>query len=149
MKLNKQDKKKVTIGLGVLVLVLIVVFAYGKVRGRNENEQREIDVSVNLTDQNGQTVTYDPNPLLIRLNKGLTTTVFFSTSERCSAIKELLLLDSVRFMATVKGYQEKYGSTLVADMRACWRVCTEGALNQENLFEQVEERINNLKDIIQ
>lgn len=146
MKLSKKDRQKVGIGVGVLVVVLIVVFVLGKMNGRNEKEQREIDVTVNVTDQNGQTTTYDPNPLLVRLNKGLTTTAWFSTSDRCKAIEELLELDSVRFMATVKGYEEKYGETIVTHIRACYWQCTDG---WNNHFAEVEQRINNLNDIIQ
>lgn len=151
MKLNKENQKKIAIGVGALVIVLIVVFAFGKVKGRNENEEREIDVTVNLTDKNGQTVSYDPNPLLIRLNKGLTTTYYFNSTlntERCQPIEELYALDSLRFMAAVKGYEEKHGVSIVTHMNACYTTCSSHG-RQLNFFKAIEERIDNLKDIIQ
>lgn len=151
MKLNKEDKKKLGIGVSALVVILILVFVYGKMKGRDENEEREINVTVDIQDQNGQTITYDPNELLIRLNKGLTTTYFFNSTlntERCQPIEELYALDSVRFMATVKAYEEKYSVSIITHMNACYTTCSSHG-RQLNFFRAIEERIDNLKDIIQ
>jgi hypothetical protein len=146
--MKKADKQKLYIGLGALALVLMVVFVFGKMKGRDENEQREIDVKVNIKDENGQTVTYDPNPLLKRLNKGLITRYYFDFSERCDPIKELYALDSVRFMATVRAYKEKYGVPIKTHMLPCYVDCNTGANSTENHFDLIYNRIDNLKDII-
>jgi len=150
MKLNKEDKKKLSIGFMLLVLLLIVVFAYGKMQGLAENEEREIDVIVDIKDENGQTVSYDPNPLLVRLNKGLTTRYYFDFSERCDSIKELYSLDSVRFVAVVKAYKEKYGVDIQVHMRACYVDCNvKIGVQALNHFDLIYDRIEKLKDIIQ
>jgi len=144
--MKKADKKKVLFGVGALVLVLMVVFVFGKRKGREENEQREIDVQVDIKDENGQAVSYDPNPLLRRLNKGLTTRYYFDFSERCDPIKELKQLDSIRFMATVRAYKVKYGDELKTHMEACNVGCGDGGPIGD--FDLIYNRINSLKDII-
>ena len=147
--MTKKNKKYLAIG-GVALLLLIIIFVFGKQIGKNENEDRQIDVSVNIEDANGNTSTYDPNPLLEKLNKGLTTTYFFNStlnSERCAPIEELYALDSVRFMATVKGYKEKYGVSLITHMNGCYTTCSSQG-RQLNFFQAIEQRIINLKDII-
>lgn len=148
MKIKKEDQKKILVGVGALVVILMIVFVFGKLKGRSENEQREIDVTVNIKDEQGQTITYNPNELLRRLFKGLNTTYFFNSTakeERCNAIEELYQLDAARFMATVKAYQEKYGASIVDHMKACYFTCYNGGGNR---FVLIEQRINNLKDLI-
>ena len=142
--MTKKNKKYLAIG-GAALLLLIIIFIFGKQIGKNENEQRDIDVTVDIKDEHGNVTKYDPNPLLIRLNKGLITTYYFSTSERCKPMEELMALDSIYFMATVKAYKEKYGTSIVVHMRDCYRVCTDG---WNNHFSTIEERIETLKDII-
>jgi hypothetical protein len=146
MEIKKEDHKKIMLGIGALALVLMVVFVLGKRKGQEENEQREIDVQVNITDENGDSVSYNPNPLLTRLNKGLTTRYYFDFSERCDPIKELKLLDSVRFMATVRAYKVKYGDELKTHMEACNVGCGDGGPIGD--FDLIYNRINSLKDII-
>jgi hypothetical protein len=149
MKLNKEDKNKLGIGLGVFIVILMLVFVYGKMKGRDENEDREISVVVDIKDENGQTVTYDPNPLLIRLNKGLTTRYYFDYSERCTPIKELYSLDSLRFVAVVKAYKEKYGVDIQVHMKACYVDCNvKTGIQALNHFDLIYDRIDKLKDII-
>lgn len=148
MKIKKTDQKKILFGIGALVLVLMVVFVLGKLQGKSENEQREIDVKVNIKDDQGQTVVYDPNELLKRLNKGLTTTYFLNSSAnkgRCRAIEELYKLDAPRFMATVKAYQEKYGVSIVTHMKACYFTCYN---NEGSIYKLIEQRIIHLKNLI-
>ncbi|WP_156039927.1 hypothetical protein, partial [Aureispira sp. CCB-QB1] len=101
------ENKHLFLGAGAL-LAIALAYLIGK-RQKKAVEQREIDVTVNLQDEHGQTVVYDPNPLLVRLNKGLITRYYFDFSERCNPIKELYDLDPARFMATVKAYKVKYG----------------------------------------
>ncbi|WMX16559.1 hypothetical protein [Aureispira sp. CCB-E] len=147
--MKKADKQKMLYGVGALVLVLMVVFVLGKLQGRTEKEQREIDVQVDIKDENGQTVTYDPNPLLERLHKGLTTRYYFDFSERCDPIKELYSLDSVRFMAAVRAYKVKYGIDIQVHMKACNVDCNVNTgLQALSYFDLIYQRINNLKDII-
>lgn len=140
-----KNKKYLTIA-AVLILVLILVFVLGKLKGRTENEQRQIDVKVKIKDDNGQLITYDPNELLIRVHNGLTTTFFWDPSQRCEALEELYQLDSIRFMAAVRAYEEKYGAPLLRHIKACWFTCYQGG---KNLYSSIEQRITNLKDIIQ
>lgn len=146
MEIKKEDHKKIMLGIGALALVLMVVFVFGKMKGREENEEREIDVQVNIKDENGETVSYDPNPLLIRLNKGLITRYYFDFSERCDPLKELKLLDSIRFMATVRAYKVKYGEDIKTHMEACIVGCGDGGPIGD--FDLIFNRINTLKDII-
>ena len=147
--MKKADKKKMLYGVGALVLVLMVVFVLGKLQGRTEKEQREIDVQVDIKDENGQTVTYDPNPLLERLHKGLTTRYYFDFSERCDPIKELYALDSVRFMAAVRAYKVKYGVNIQVHMNECNVGCDAPTqLGSLGYFSLIYNRIDNLKDII-
>ncbi|WP_052600219.1 hypothetical protein [Aureispira sp. CCB-QB1] len=148
MKINKTDQKKIALGIGALVIILMVVFVFGKQQGRNENEQREIDVQVNIKDEQGHTVAYNPNELLKRLNKGLTTTFFFNSTakkERCEAIEDLYQLDATRFMATIKAYQEKYNVSIITHMKACYFTCYS---DNGSLYNLVEQRFNHLKNLI-
>ncbi|BDS12389.1 hypothetical protein [Aureispira anguillae] len=132
-----------------LVLVLILVFVFGKHFKKDNTEQKNIDVKVNIKDQNGQTIAYDPNPLLIRLNKGLTTRYYFDFSERCNPIKELYNLDAARFMAAVKAYKSKYNEDITTHMKACYANCkTTGTYNGENYFDLIYQRIAALRDVI-
>ncbi|CAA6828674.1 MAG: Unknown protein, partial [uncultured Aureispira sp.] len=64
MEIKKEDHKKIMLSIAALALVLMVVFVLGKQKGRDENEEQTIDVQVNIKDENGDTVSYDPNPLL-------------------------------------------------------------------------------------
>lgn len=147
MEIKKEDHKKIMLSIAALALVLMVVFVLGKQKGRDENEEQTIDVQVNIKDENGDTVSYDPNPLLIRLNKGLTTTYFWDFSERCDPIKELYSLDAMRFMATINAYKVKYKVGFVAHLKACYYECDTGVYN-ENYSELIYQRIEHLKDII-
>lgn len=148
MKLKKGDQKKLLYGAGALVLILMVVFVYGKMQGQQEKEKREIDVKVRIKDKDGQDVVYDPNELLERLHKGLTTTYFWSMSERCDPVEELYNLDGPRFIAAIKAYKEKYGVSIIVHMNACYRSCyLQGG--QVDSFYAVKQRISNLKDLIQ
>jgi hypothetical protein len=147
--MKKADKKKMLFGVGALVLVLMVVFVFGKMQGRGENEQREIDVQVDIKDENGQAVSYNPNPLLKRLNKGLITRYYFDFSERCDPIKELYSLDSVRFIAAVRAYKVKYGVGIQVHMKECNVGCdAPPELGALGYFPLIYNRIENLKDII-
>jgi hypothetical protein len=149
MKLEKGDQQKIGFGLGAFFIILLLVFVYGKMKGREENESREIDVTVDITDQNGQASTYDPNPLLIRLNKGLITRYYFDFSERCIPLKELYALDSIRFMATVKAYETKYGVSIITHIDDCNVGCdAHPSLGSLGYFSLVKNRIDTLKDII-
>jgi hypothetical protein len=149
MEIKKEDHKKIMLGIGALALILMVVFVFGKMKGRDENEKREIDVQVNIKDENGETVSYDPNPLLVRLNKGLITRYYFDFSERCDPIKELYSLSSVRFIATVRAYKVKYDIDIQTHMKACNVDCNiNTGINALSHFELIYRRIDELKDII-
>jgi hypothetical protein len=149
MEIKKEDHKKIMLGIGALALILMVVFVFGKMKGREENEQQEIDIQVNIKDENGDTVSYDPNPLLRRLNKGLITRYYFDFSERCDPIKELYSLDSVRFMATVRAYKAKYDVDIQVHMKACNATCNVNTgIQALSHFDLIYSRIDNLKDII-
>lgn len=142
------QEKYLWIGGGVL-LVLAIAFLLGKYLGKNpKTEEREIDVKVNIQDQNGNTVPYDPEPLLRKLNYGLTTRFYFDFSERCNPIKELYNLDAARFMATIKAYKTKYNEELQTHMRATWVDCNTGTGGGENYFDLIYQRIVALQDII-
>ena len=141
------NSTKLFIGIGAFALVLMVVFVFGKQKGKDENEQREVDVTVNIKDENGETIVYNPNELLKRINKGLTTTYYWNFDERCNVIKELYNLDAVRFMATVRAYKVMYNVSLETHLKACYYDCDTGVYN-ENYSELIYQRIENLKDII-
>lgn len=126
-----------------------MVFLLGKHFKKSNTEQKDVDVKVHIKDQNGQTVAYDPNPLLQRLNRGLTTRYYFDFSERCNPIKELYNLDAARFMATIKAYKAKYNEDIKTHMKACYVDCNTGAGGGENYFSLIYQRINALKDVIQ
>lgn len=131
-----------------LILVLIIAFLVGKRFKKAAPENKEIDVQVNIQDENGQTVAYDPNGLLVRLNKGLTTRYYFDFSERCNPIKELYNLDAARFMATIKAYKTKYNEDITTHMKACYVDCNTGTGNDANYFDLIYQRIAALRDII-
>jgi hypothetical protein len=147
--MTKKNKKYLAIGSAALLL-LIIIFVFGKKIGNNENENRQIDVSVNIKDVNGNATTYDPNPLLVKLNKGLITRYYFDFSERCDPIKELYSLDSVRFVAAVKAYKVKYGVDIQVHMKACNVDCNinTGIGGTLSHFDLIYARIDKLKDII-
>jgi hypothetical protein len=146
--MTKKNKKYLAIGSAALLL-LIIIFVFGKRIGKNETEDRQIDVSVNIEDASGSITTYDPNPLLIKLNKGLITRYYFDFSERCDPIKALYSLDSVRFMATVRAYKVKYGVDLKIHMKECNVGCdAPPELGALGYFSLIYNRIDNLKDII-
>jgi hypothetical protein len=147
MKIKKEDHKKIMLGIGALALILMVVFVFGKMKGRDENDNKQVDVTVNIKDENGQTIAYDPNDLLKRLNKGLTTTYYWNFDERCNVVKELYNLDAVRFMAAVRAYKVKYNVSLETHLKACYYDCDTGVYN-ENYSELIYQRIENLKDLV-
>ena len=149
-ELKTQDHKKIMLGIGALALVLMAVFVFGKMKGRDENEEQTIDVQVNIKDENGETISYNPNPLLVRLNKGLITRYYFDFSERCDPIKELYALDSMRFVAAVKAYRVKYGVDIQAHMKACNVDCNinTGIGGTLSTFHLIYARIDKLKYII-
>ncbi len=148
--MNKEtitSNKHIFLGVGIL-LALIIAFLIGKRFKKSPTENKEIDVKVNIQDENGQTVAYDPNPLLIRLNKGLTTRYYFDFSERCNPIKELYNLDAARFMAAIKAYKTKYNEDITTHMKACYVDCNTGTGNNANYFDLIYQRIAALRDII-
>jgi hypothetical protein len=137
--------------LGGVVVLIVFVFVLGKYFGKtSENvEEREIDVQVNIKDENGNTVAYDPNDLITRLNKGLITRYYFDFSERCNPIQELHSLDSIRFVASVKAYKEKYGVDIQVHMKACNVDCNvKTGIEALSYFDLIYARIESLKDII-
>jgi hypothetical protein len=148
--MNKEiltENKTLFLGAG-LILVLVIAYLIGKRSKKGQTEQKAIDVQVNIKDENGQTISYDPNPLLIRLNKGLTTRYYFDFSERCNPIKELYNLDAPRFMAAVKAYKTKYNEDIITHMKACYVDCNTGTGNGANYFDLIYQRIAALRDII-
>lgn len=146
--MTKKNKKYLAIGSAALLL-LILIFVFGKRMGKDENEERQIDVSVNIEDASGSITTYDPNPLLIKLNKGLVTRYYFDFSERCDPIKTLYSLDSVRFMATVRAYKVKYGVALEIHMKECNVGCdAPPELGALGYFSLIYNRIDHLQNII-
>lgn len=149
MKLKKGDQKKLLYGAGALVLILMVVFVYGKMQGQQENEEREVDIKVRIKDENGQSISYDPNELITRLHKGLTTRYYFDFSERCEPAKELYNLDAPRFMAAIQAYKTKYNTPIEHHMDACYANCkTTNEYKGESYFDLIKQRHNALKDII-
>lgn len=137
--------------IGGLIVLIILVFVLGNYFGKKSKtvEHKEIDVQVNIKDENGNTVAYDPNDLITRLNKGLTTRYYFDFSERCNVIKELYNLDAARFMATIKAYKVKYNEDIQTHMRACYVDCNTGTGGDDNYFDKIYQRIIALQDIIQ
>ncbi|BDS12989.1 hypothetical protein [Aureispira anguillae] len=148
MKIKEMNTSYLAWG-SALVVILIVVFVFGKMQGRAENDSEEIDVLVNIKDEQGQTVSYDPNELLKRLNKGLTTRYYFDFSERCQPIKELYNLDAVRFMATIKAYKKKYQEDIATHMQACYTTCkTIGEYRGESYFDLIYAKRKALGGIV-
>ena len=149
MKKFTVSSKQLAIGGGVLLL-LALVFVIGQYQGKVSKQEKEIDVKVNIKDENGQTISYDPNPLLEKLNKGLTSWYFFSssiTTERCGPIGELYDLDAVRFMATVRAYKTKYGVDIRTHMNAVYRSCVSQS-GKGDYFDLITQRIDNLDNLI-
>jgi|VirMetMinimDraft_7_1064189.scaffolds.fasta_scaffold82685_2 hypothetical protein len=140
-------KNQMYIG-GVLVLI-VLIFVLGNYFGKTSKTNKQIDVQVDIKDENGNTIDYDPNELLERLNKGLTTTYFFDFSERCDPIQELYELDSVRFMAVVRAYKVKYGVDIQVHIAACNVGCDgSGGYGGYGYFMLIEKRIAGLESII-
>lgn len=140
-------KKQLYIG-GVVILI-VFIFVLGNYFGKTSKTNKQIDVQVDIKDENGNTVAYDPNELLERLNKGLTTRYYFNFSERCDPIQELYALDSIRFMAAVKAYRAKYGEDLKAHMKACYVGCDASIeLGSPGYFNLIYNRIDTLKGVV-
>jgi len=141
------ENKPLFLGAG-LILALVIAYLIGKRSKKDQPEQREIDVTVNIKDENGQTVTYDPNELLVRLNKGLITRYYFDFSQRCNPIKELYDLDPARFMAAVRAYKVKYGVDITIHMKACNVDCNlKAGINSLSYFDLIYQRINQLQAV--
>ena len=141
------ENKPLFLGAG-LILALVIAYLIGKRSKKDQPEQREIDVTVNIKDENGQTVTYDPNELLVRLNKGLITRYYFDFSQRCNPIKELYDLDPARFMAAVRAYKVKYGVDITIHMKACNVDCNlKTGINSLSYFDLIYQRINQLQAV--
>lgn len=135
--------------VGGAIVLIALVFVLGNYFGKKSDTNKNINVQVDLKDENGNTVAYDPNPLLERLNKGLTTTYFFDFSERCEPLQELYEMDSVRFMAAVRAYKVKYGVDIQTHIAACHVGCSEsGNYGTSNYFMLIEKRIKELESII-
>lgn len=132
-----------------LVVLIVLIFVLGNYFGKTSKTNKHIDVQVDIKDENGDTLAYDPNDLITRLNKGLTTRYYFDFSERCIPIKELYELDSLRFMAAVKAYRAKYGTDIQVHMQACNVGCDASPdLGSLGYFSLIYNRIDNFKDII-
>jgi hypothetical protein len=139
------ENKHLFFGAG-LILVLVIAYLVGKRSKKDEPEKKEIDVTVNIQDEHGQTVAYDPNELLVRVNKGLITRYYFDFSERCDPIKELYDLDPARFMAAVRAYKVKYGVDITIHMKACNVDCNiKTGINILSYFDLIYQRINQLQ----
>lgn len=145
MKKNPLLTKNQMYVSGVVILI-VLVFVIGNHFGKSSDTNKKIDVQVAIKDENGNTVVYDPNPLLERLNKGLKTTYYFDFSERCEPTEELYNLDSLRFVAAIKAYKEKYGVDIKNHMKACHVDCNNG--RAVGTFTLIYNRIDDLKDII-
>jgi hypothetical protein len=131
------------------VVLIVLIFVLGNYFGKTSSTNKKIDVQVDLKDEEGNTITYDPNELLEQLHKGLTTTYFFDFSERCEPIKALYNLDAVRFMATVRAYKVKYGVDLQIDIAGCNVGCSEsGSYGKYGYFMLIEKRIKELDSIV-
>jgi len=131
------------------VVLIVLIFVLGSYFGKKSKTNKQIDVQVDLKDENGNTIAYDPNELLERLNKGLTTRYYFDFSERCDPIQELYELDSVRFMAVVRAYKVKYGTDIQVHMAACNVGCDgSGGYGAYGYFMLIEKRIKELESII-
>jgi len=131
-----------------LILALVIAYLVGKRSKKDDVEKKEIDVTVNIQDEHGQTVSYDPNELLVRVNKGLITRYYFDFSERCDPIKELYDLDPARFMAAVRAYKVKYGVDITIHMKACHVDCNlKTGINSLSYFDLIYQRINQLQAI--
>jgi hypothetical protein len=141
------ENKHLFFGAG-LILVLVIAYLIGKRSKKDEPEKKEIDVTVNIQDEHGQTVAYDPNELLGRVNKGLITRYYFDFSERCDPIKELYDLDPARFMAAVRAYKVKYDVDITIHMKACNVDCNlKTGLNSLSYFDLIYHRINQLQAV--
>jgi hypothetical protein len=139
------ENKHLFFGAG-LILVLVIAYLVGKRSKKDKPEKKEIDVTVNIQDEHGQTVAYDPNELLVRVNKGLITRYYFDFSERCDPIKELYDLDPARFMAAVRAYKVKYGVDITIHMKACNVDCNlKTGINSLSYFDLIYQRINQLQ----
>lgn len=132
--------------IGGAIALITLVFVLGNYFGKTSSTNKQVNVQVDIKDENGNTVAYDPNPLLERLNKGLTTRYYFDFSERCEPIEELYALDSIRFMAAVKAYQVKYGEDIKTHMAACNVGCGNGG--PIGTFDLIYNRIDTLKGIV-
>lgn len=141
------ENKHLFLGAG-LMMALVIAYLIGKRSKKDQPEQREIDVTVNIQDENGQSVPYDPNELLVRLNKGLITRYYFDFSERCNPIKELYDLDPARFMAAIRAYKVKYGVDITIHMKACNVDCNlNSGINSLSYFDLIYQRINQLQAV--
>ena len=96
--------------LGGGAILAIGSYIYFTGLAAEKEKEKEISIGVNITDANGQTISYDPSTLMRKLHKGLTTSYFFDFSERCEPLQQLMNLDNLRFMATVKAYQKAYNN---------------------------------------
>lgn len=141
------QNKHLFFGAG-LILVLVIAYLIGK-RSKNKNvEKKEIDVTVNIQDEHGEIIAYNPNELLARINKGLITRYYFDFSERCDPIKELYDLDPARFMAAVRAYKVKYDVDITIHMKACNVDCNlKTGLNSLSYFDLIYHRINQLQAV--
>lgn len=68
--MTKKNKKHLAIG-GGLLLLFILVFTFAKRLGKDETEHKQIDVTVNITDENGQTVSYNTSQQRLNNNRFL------------------------------------------------------------------------------
>jgi hypothetical protein len=141
------ENKHLFLGAG-LIMALVIAYLVGKRSKEDSAEKKEIDVTVNIQDENGDAITYDPNPLLARLNKGLITRYYFDFSERCNPIKELYDLDPARFMATIRAYKVKYDVDITTHMKACNVDCNlNTGINSLSYFDLIYQRINQLQAV--
>lgn len=137
--LNNLSKKQKIAGGVIFLLVVVAIIVYSR------SKTQPIKLKVNLKDEQGNPIQYDPNPLVDQLNKVLTESCFACT-DRCETVKKLLDLEPVQFMAVVQGYKTKFKTELVTDMKACWVTCD--AVNGDNYFRMVYNRIDSLTPII-
>jgi len=147
MKDFELQPKHYYIGGAVLLLVVLLIFLWGKSAGRKQRKEVPVDVKVNIQDENGNTVEYDPTPLVRRLNEGLTTTCWWNCTERCLALEDLNDLDAVRFMAAVKAYRAKYQTSLETHIEGTFVTC--GYVKGRTLKQHIVARIDALGELIE
>ncbi len=116
------NEKYLWIGGGILTLIVLIFVA-----GRSSNSKSNQDPSdanpnispITISTPSGS-MDWNPSALVKKVHSAYQS---YSSSARCTTLKDLLSLQDIQLQAVAEGYQKVYGKTLRKTLNDAWFAC--------------------------